>query len=592
VSTQRAVQLLALATFAVFLAKPFRHGWTRDEADFPSYYTAAVLVRQHVPLRNYYDWSWFARRMNYAGYEKQLGAYSGQAPLTVLPFLPMATLPSQRAKQVWLVMNLAFLAMTLWMLSRVTRFRVEHIWLVLFAGYYALANNFVIGQYYVFLLWLLTLTFYWTQRGRPAAAGVVAGVAFALKLYAGPFLLFFAARRNWRAVAGMLAALTASGLVAVAMFGAADVWYFLTQVLPRLLEGNAVNFYHPGNPTVSTALHRLFMKDSELNPAPLLDSPFLFLFLQRAVPLAILGFATVGLIMSGKENARRDFAWFLVAVMLISTSASSYAFVLLALAVVLLMEDASVRTRVAVIAWYMLISYPLPLRELFPKVWLLVAMYVAVGVSYWGHIPRRILLGTAACVVFVALIDARRHIASFREEPAQHLERVSAEGAALFASSPAVTRAGLFYQAMRRDRYVLKRVANGRTDTLAFDGHALEPVALSPNGPIQFELVARRTSTMMLLDPQTLRTSVASSIALVHRDSAISPDGRWVAYVPNKDPRHVWLREVATGRATELTRGNCNSADPAWEPSSQSIIVASDCGRPFGLPVLYRVRAP
>ncbi len=69
------LKALALAALALFIAYPFRAGWMRSATDFPNYYTAAVLVRQSQPLRNYYDWTWFVRQMNYAGLERQLGAF-------------------------------------------------------------------------------------------------------------------------------------------------------------------------------------------------------------------------------------------------------------------------------------------------------------------------------------------------------------------------------------------------------------------------------------------------------------------------------------------------------------------------------------
>jgi Tol biopolymer transport system component len=41
-----------------------------------------------------------------------------------------------------------------------------------------------------------------------------------------------------------------------------------------------------------------------------------------------------------------------------------------------------------------------------------------------------------------------------------------------------------------------------------------------------------------------------------------------------------------------LTGGNCNSSSPAWTLDSSSILFASDCGRAFGLPALYRAPVP
>ena len=88
----------ALLTFVFFVGTAFLAGWTKPETDFPNYYTAAVLARQGQPLRKFYDWTWFARQMNYAGNDARLGTYSAQTPLTMLPMVGLAGFPPQRAK--------------------------------------------------------------------------------------------------------------------------------------------------------------------------------------------------------------------------------------------------------------------------------------------------------------------------------------------------------------------------------------------------------------------------------------------------------------------------------------------------------------
>ncbi|MGH9696649.1 MAG: hypothetical protein ACRD5Z_21055, partial [Bryobacteraceae bacterium] len=121
-TVERAARILAAAAYCLFLFTSFRAGWNRAETDFPNYYTAAVLVRKGEPLRKFYDWTWFQRQMNYAGVEAQLGSYVPQTPVTMLPLLPLARFPVQTAKRAWLLLNLGLLAVTFWLLSRVTRF--------------------------------------------------------------------------------------------------------------------------------------------------------------------------------------------------------------------------------------------------------------------------------------------------------------------------------------------------------------------------------------------------------------------------------------------------------------------------------------
>jgi Tol biopolymer transport system component len=127
---------------------------------------------------------------------------------------------------------------------------------------------------------------------------------------------------------------------------------------------------------------------------------------------------------------------------------------------------------------------------------------------------------------------------------------------------------------------------DGRTDQFAFEGEALHPVALSPDGPIEFELVAHRTSITMLLDPATAKLQTASRRHPTS-DHVASPDGNWIAFTSTNQ---IWLRSVVQGTVTQLTGGNCNSFSPAWELNSQAIIFASDCSRGIGLPALYRAR--
>src|SRR6476619_1832580 len=85
-----AVPLLATCGVLYFLCTDFRAGWMRSTTDFPNYYTAARLVRSGGHLRDFYDWTWFQRQMNVAGFERQLGAYTPQPPLTMLPMVPIA----------------------------------------------------------------------------------------------------------------------------------------------------------------------------------------------------------------------------------------------------------------------------------------------------------------------------------------------------------------------------------------------------------------------------------------------------------------------------------------------------------------------
>jgi Tol biopolymer transport system component len=71
---------------------------------------------------------------------------------------------------------------------------------------------------------------------------------------------------------------------------------------------------------------------------------------------------------------------------------------------------------------------------------------------------------------------------------------------------------------------------------------------------------------------------------------AVSPDGGTLAFTCSATgSEQVWIQNLASGMRHRLTEGACNNNAPAWSPDSKSIVFASDCGRGFGLPALYRM---
>jgi hypothetical protein len=587
---------VAMLMFAVFLATSFRKGWTRNETDFPNYYTAAVLVRQGAPLRDYYDWTWFQRQMNYAGIEHQLGAYLPQTPLTMLPIVPLAGFPAQTAKQIWLALNLAFLAATLWMLSRSTQIRIEHIAILMFLGYNSIQSNFRLGQYYIFLLFLLTSAFYCLDRGKSAWSGFLCGVAFGLKLYGGPFLLYFAVKRNWKAVVGMMTASTVALIIAIALFGWGDVHFYATQILPRSLEGEVIDPYNSGIPTLTTFLRHSFVMEPDLNPHPLWNAPFVFFFLRPFTALLILGCTLFGVASDGKDSDHHGFAWFTIAILLLSSNAASYTFILLLLPVIVLLQHAGPKERILlIIAYIALNSFLLPgWLRFFPKVWILVALFLGEGRQYFRSLTPKLVAGGLAAVIVIAAFDARSHQAGYLLEPGQHFQRVPLDRGTYLSTFPTVSSAGLFYQAMVRSGYVLRWLHDGQMEEFAFEGEAFHPMAPSFDGPIYFELVKNGVSTTMTFDPVTRQVARAGLPPRATTDgSVISPDGKWMALESMQDgPKQIWLRDMESGKTQLATGGNCNNSSPVWEKDSRTWVFASDCGRGLGMPVLYRASLP
>ncbi len=595
--TQTIIRAAAFAALLLFIATSFRTGWNKSTTDFPNYYTAAVLIRHGDRLHQFYDWTWFQRQMSYVGFERQLGAYTPQTPLAMMPFVPLTQTQPQTAKRLWLAVNLALLGATVWMLAAMTGMPIEQIALLALCGYGSLAANFGLGQYYVFLLFLMTLTVFLLRVGRSAAAGFLSGITFGLKLYTGPLILYFFAKRKWRAAAGMATGSLLMLLVAVAIFGWADVWMYLSQVLPRTLEGGSIDPYNPGNATFATLLRRLFLREPELNPEPVANLPWLFFGMRVLVQLALVSAVVLGAAFRRESEADNGLmAWFLVLLVLLSVNTASYTFILLLAPVVLVWPTASKWKRLFLAICYILLNIPIRPAWLFPKLWLLFALFLVVGFPFFRAIPIPWALCSAAIAVTFAAIDATAEVRMNAQEPTNRYSQVSSDSQAIFSSFPAISRFGIFYQCMggftgpAEERYVLCWSHDGRTERLSFPGHVFHPWAAALDGSIWFELVAGARSEAVRFDPVT-RTVAGGLMPAIVKDQGevVSADGRWVAFMRGPaGQRELWVRSAAKGTTERIAAGRCDNSEPTWELDSSAVVFASDCSRGYGLPALYR----
>lgn len=544
-----------------FLLTSFRKGWTQVETDFPNYYTAAVLATRHEPLPRYYDWTWFQRQMNYTGTERQLGGYIPQTPLTMALLIPLAHLAPQKAKQVWLALNLIFLGISVVLIARLTRISAGVILLIAFAGYMSLESNFLLGQYYVFVLLFLTAGVWCLIRGKAATGGFWMGVICMLKLYSAPFLLYFVWQRRRKALLGMLAACTGLGLVSIAWFGWHANVYYLTSVFSRASENAILDPYHPGTGTFTNLLRRTFVMEPELNPHPLFNAPFVFFLLRPFLTLSVLVIPLLALPRNAAIE-KRALAWFLIAIMLSSPNTALYVFIVLLLPIALLLPEASPQRAAALIAIYIALCLPLwpAWSWLFPKVWLLVLLFVMAGRGYWRSLRIRPLAVAFLVIATLSLLDAWRHQRSYNAEPPRFFEPVASQRGSTYAGSPAASNSGVIFESMGRGGYTLNR-------KWAFESHAFHPSVPVSGSPIFFELVAKGHSKIASFDPATKDLRVLTSDEMDATNPAVTADGARVAF-------------ISRGKLYVLGEGPLDSPGPAedatWFPDGNHLIFSSN----------------
>jgi hypothetical protein len=290
-------------------------------------------------------------------------------------------------------------------------------------------------------------------------------------------------------------------------------------------------------------------------------------------------------------------AWFLTLLVLLSVSTASYTFILLLAPVALAWRTASKWKRLLLVVCYILLNIPLRPVWLFPKLWVLSILFFVVGLPFLRVIPIRWALCSITVAAAFAALEASREVRISAQEPTNRYLQAGSDSRALFSSFPAISKFGLFYQCMGgvtgpvEERYVLCWSHDGRTERLAFSGHVFHPKASTSDGSIFFELVSGPSTTMARFDPMT-RTVAADLMPATVKDGgeAISADGLWVAFTRGPaGQRELWVRSVMTGATERIAGGRCDNGEPAWELDSSAVVFASDCGRAYGLPALYRV---
>jgi hypothetical protein len=216
-------------------------GWTQtleaDRArDFASYfYAVKVAAKGEDPYET----------KNLSEAARDDGTRKGVHPFLYAPpfLLGMSwalTSELSGANRLWFWMDEAFAVAAMLVLWRWWRPLSRDLGLVLallFAAMTAVPNNHVMGQANFPGLLLSLLGLWAIDRDRPGLGGFLVGTAAMLKMSPALFLVLFALRGQWTAIASAIGAAVAWSVVALPLAGPAVQLRFYTQVLPTFSTG-------------------------------------------------------------------------------------------------------------------------------------------------------------------------------------------------------------------------------------------------------------------------------------------------------------------------------------------------------------------
>lgn len=163
--------------------------------------------------------------------------FNAHPPVAVLVALPFGSFGYFQGLRVWNIASLACVAISIFMLVGRHGFSLDRSEQLLVSGLLVsssvLETQVLHGQLNGVLLLLLTSAWLASRHERTLLAGVCVGAATALKLFPGLLVLFFLARRQWKAAFAAVASCLLLNGLAAAILGTDAIRDYLLVVMPQ-----------------------------------------------------------------------------------------------------------------------------------------------------------------------------------------------------------------------------------------------------------------------------------------------------------------------------------------------------------------------
>jgi hypothetical protein len=144
-------------------------------------------------------------------------------PFFTLLVLPFGSLNYKFAFSIFSFLSVFSGVIAIWTINRKLFFanskQVLRPALVLYLAFFPTLAAVVLGQISIYLLLILTIIWVVSRTGRDKTAGLLLGLALAVKLYTGLFLVFFLVRRRWRVVTWYIISFIILNLVSLFVLG-------------------------------------------------------------------------------------------------------------------------------------------------------------------------------------------------------------------------------------------------------------------------------------------------------------------------------------------------------------------------------------
>jgi hypothetical protein len=557
--------------------------------DFSNYYLTARLAREKNVTSRIYEWIWLQRQKDHRDIDQRIISFVPITPFSTLAVWPLAGAPPLLAKHRWVIINMAMVAAIVALSRSLTQLPLRRIILVTTLSV-PLNKNFLYGQYYVLLLFVLTLACWCYVRQKCFMSGLLVGLGFGLKIFPILYLGYFLRKRDFRAMAGGIIGAAGTAIASIAIFGWQANRVFVNQVLPWTLRGEGLDPYNLSSASITTLLHCLFIYEPQWNPHPSVHGAWLFAVLLPLTQTLLFAPALL-LAMPVDNNPRRlqlEWSAVLLGSLLISTLPAGYHFTLLILPVCLLWdvveERGGIAAIVALLLLYVAIGYPgwktigtMSPWALFsvPRLYLVTLL---CGFGYWLLASQKrnvgqsrgtwLWIATFILLMLVSIAVGLRHQNELYED---YQWRLPMAANMLQANGPSAQNDAILFTAMVPTGY---HTATQMGDSINLDTGGIDQLAVTATSVEQWMEETGHESTIV--------SNIPGREAIRWAEAPVaSPNGRWLAYLREEHGRDsIWLRTLDQlgRRDTALTSPELDVLEMSFLPNGSLIFSAEADG--------------
>lgn len=333
--------LLLIVLSIYFFVIGFLPGWNKINSDFPNYYTSSKLISEGKNLSNIYNDAWFQNEILKYGIDER-GKFSPFPPVTSFVMLIPSAFNPLSAKRIYLIFNLLVLFLTAYFLFKITSYSFINCLIFILLSGVGIVNNFLLGQFYLILLFLIVFGYYLFQVKKSFFGGLIWGIGASIKYFPFIFIPVFLKKGRWKLVIGFLTAVIFINIIGLYVFGFGVYKDFiLTAFLPHL-NGSLSNqsLYAHQFQSWNSFLSNVFIYDKIENPFPLINWQLGFTIVRGIIYLSVIFLTFLSLIKlkRSSQEVLLSICLLSVVLLLLSPASASYHFLLLVFPTILLLS--------------------------------------------------------------------------------------------------------------------------------------------------------------------------------------------------------------------------------------------------------------